>query len=41
MKRYTKVWEQKNPKIVKEIPTKVVKEKKSKGIKCITCQENK
>lgn len=42
MKRYTKVWEQKNPRIVMENKeVKTIKEKKSKGIKCRTCQENK
>ena len=42
MKRYTKVWEQKNPRIVMENKeTKTIKTKKSKGIKCKTCQENK
>ena len=42
MKRYTKVWEQKNPRIVMENKeVKTIKTKKSKGIKCRTCQENK
>ena len=42
MKRYTKVWEQKNPRIVMENKeVKTIKGKKSKGIKCKTCQENK
>lgn len=42
MKRYTKVWEQKNPRIVMENKeVKTIKTKKSKGIKCKTCQENK
>ena len=38
MKKYTKVWEQKNPRIVMENKeVKTIKGKKSKGIKCRTC----
>ena len=40
MKRYTKVWEQKNPRIVIETKeVKPIKTKKSKGIKCRTCNK--